>query len=144
MYWTMGLVLAVSAGASRPARVLAQTTTLDPLHCGPGGVKPGDLVALNIGNVGQPPQTPVVLHARVLDEEGVALSDQILTLAPGQSLSVSVRVDGGLVRGEVEPVSGPENAGLIATMQVTRQLRLRLTDQQIFLCAGLPGSRPPA
>jgi hypothetical protein len=143
MYWIMGLVLAASAGGSSPTRVLAQTIPPETLHCGPGGVKPGDLVALNVGNVGQPPQMPVVLHARVLDEEGEPLLDQVLTLKAGQSRSVSVRVEGGgPVRGEVVPVSGPEDAALKATMQVSG--RLRLTDQQIYLCSGLPGSRPPA
>ena len=139
----IGLALAAAAAASSRAPVQAQTVPLDPIHCGPVGVFPGDLVAINVGNAGRPPQTAVVLHARLLDAEGDALVDQTLTLAPGQSRAVTLRAVGGLVRGEVVPVSGPDDATLKATVQVTRQQRMRLTYGPHFECAGPPGSRGP-
>jgi hypothetical protein len=145
MYGIVGLVLAAVAAAGSRPRVLAQEVPFVPIDCGPVGVFPGDVVALNVGNATKGAQAEVVLHARLFDAEGVALVDRSLTLAAGQSRSVSVRLaETGLVRGEVVPVTGPDELRLKASVQVTRQQRLRLTYGPHFECAGPTGSRPPA
>jgi hypothetical protein len=103
----------------------------------------GDLVALNVGNAGRAPQGPIVVLLRLVDSEGGALVERTMTLAAGQSrLVYTLSVRGGLVRGEVVPVSPPEDLRLTATMQwLTRAGQL--TTGPIVECAGPTGNRGP-
>jgi hypothetical protein len=142
--WIAGLLLAAWAGASTTTPVLAQEPPPPAIDCGPVNVRPGDLVAVNVGHPGRAVVDPVVLHARLLDAEGSPLTDVTLTLAAGQSRAVSVKTtEGGLVRGEIVPVSGPSDLILRATVQVTRENRLRLTYGPTFECSGPTASRGP-
>jgi hypothetical protein len=140
--WIAGLLLSCWAGFTATP-VLAQEPP-PAIDCGPVNVRPGDLVAVNVGHPGRAVVDPVVLQARLLDAEGSPLADVTLTLAAGQSRAVSVKTtEGGLVRGEIVPVSGPSDLILRATFQVTRQNRLRLTYGPTFECAGPTASRGP-
>jgi hypothetical protein len=142
--WIAVLLLAAGAAASTSTPVFAQELPPPPIDCGPVRVLPGDLVAVNVGHPGRAVLDPVVVQARLLDAEGSPLADVVLTLGPGQSRAVSVRsTDGGLVRGEIVPVSGPAELSLRATVQVTHQRRLRLTYGPTFECAGPTASRGP-
>ena len=141
--WIAALLLAAAAAASTSTPVLAQEPP-PAIDCGPVNVRPGDLVAVNVGHPGRAVVDPVVLNARLLDAEGSPLTDVTLTLAPGQSRAASVKsTEGGLVRAEIVPVSGPSDLILRATVQVTRQNRLRLTYGPTFECAGPTASRGP-
>ena len=141
--WAMALLVAGTAGASTSAKVLAQEPVFVPIDCGPINILVGDFVAMNVGNAGRPPQPPVVVQVRLFDAEGSALLEQSLTLAPGQSRAVTARLaEGGLARGEVVPVSGPDDLRLHATMQVPPRAR-RLTYGPIVECAGPTGNRGP-
>jgi hypothetical protein len=139
---TAGLVLALMVAGH--ARVRAQEVPAVPIDCGPFRVGAGDLVQVNVGNTGPAGQEAVTLRASLLDQDGAALGEQTITLGPGQSRSVSVTLlRTGLVRGQVTPLSGPDMPQLRATLQATRQSRLRLTYGPIVECAGPTGSRGP-
>jgi hypothetical protein len=133
--------LAAVAGGQPQARAQVIEPTID---CGPFRVFPGDLVHVNVGNTGSAAEELVIVHVGVLDENGAPLLERTITLAPGHSRSASVTMaDGGLVRGRVRVMSGPENPQLRATMQGTRQQRFRLTYGPNFECAGPTASRGP-
>jgi hypothetical protein len=130
--------------AAGHARVRAQEVPAVPIDCGPFRGGAGDLVQVNVGNTGPAGQEAVVLRASLLDAEGAALAEQTVTLGPGQSRSVSATLlRTGLVRGQVTPLSGPDAPQLRATLQATRQTRLKLTYGPIVECAGPPASRGP-
>ena len=143
--WALALLLTILGGSQTTKLVYAQAPPVDSLHCGPGHVFEGDLVALNVGNVGRPPQAPGVVQLRLLDPNGNPLLERSLTLLPGQSRAASLRVPrAGLVRGEVLPVSGPDDLQLRATMQVQVSTPLRgLTYGPNFECSGPTGHRGP-
>jgi hypothetical protein len=137
-------VVLLAAAAAVPAGVFAQEVPAVPIDCGPFRVFPGDLAHVNVGNTGAPGEEAVTVQAAVMDEDGAVLMERTITLAPGQSRSLSVNLPaGGLVRGRVRAVSGPEEPHLRATMQATRQQRLRLTYGPIVECAGPTASRGP-
>ena len=141
--FALALLVATSLGKSTSTPVLAQEAPAVPFHCGPMHIFPGDLVALNVGNVGRPPQVSGVVQLRLLDLDGNPLLERSLTLAPGQSRSASLRLPrGGLVRGEVIPLSGPEDLRLRATMQVPSR-GLGLTYGPIVDCSGPTANRGP-
>ena len=140
--WMAGALLA--AMSSSQSNLRAQEVPALPIDCGPFRVFPGDLVQVNVGNTGPAGEELVIVHAGLLDADGGVLGEQTITLAPGQSRALSVNVpQGGLVRGRVAPVSGPEVLHLRATLQSVRQARLRLTYGPIVECAGPTGSRGP-
>ena len=143
--WAIALVLTLAIGGTPSQPVFAQEVPADPLHCGPIHVFEGDLVSLNVGNVGRPPQTPGVLQLRLLDPDGNPLLERSVTLAPGQSRSASLRLPrGGLVRGEIVPVSGPDDLRVRGTMQVQVPTRPRgLTYGPNVDCSGPTGNRGP-
>ena len=143
--WALAFLLTLATGDTTSPQVFAQEAPAAPLHCGPINVFEGHLVALNVGNVGRPPQTPGVVQVRLLDPDGNPLLERSLTLAPGQSRSASLRVSRtGLVRGEVVPVSGPDELQLRATLQVHRPSRSGgLTYGPNVECSGPTGNRGP-
>ena len=140
-----GLAVALLAAATAGSSGLrAQEVPVVPIDCGPFRVSPGDLVQVNVGNAGPAGEELVIVHAGLLDQDGAVLSERTITLEPGQSRSLSVPVaGGGLVRGRVRMVSGPDTPQVRATMQATRQTRLRLTYGPIVECAGPTASRGP-
>jgi hypothetical protein len=139
----LALLLATALGAGGSRLVRAQEPPAVPIDCGPMRILVGDLVALNVGNAGRSPQSPVVVQLRLLDAEGRPLLERTATLAPGQSSSFPARpTRGGLVRGEVVPVSPPEDLRLTATMQVSTRAG-GLTVGPIVVCAGPTGNRGP-
>ena len=96
--------------------------------------------------MGRPPQAPGVVQLRLLDPlNGNPLLERSLTLAPGQSRAATLRLPrAGLVRGEVLPVSGPDDLQLHATMQVLVPTETRgLTYGPNFECSGPTGHRGP-
>ena len=144
--WALALLLTIAVGGSTTKPVFAQEEPpADPLHCGPADVFLGDLVALNVGNVGGAEQAPGVLQLRLLDADGNPLLERTITLLPGQSRAASLRLPrAGLVRGEVIPVSGPTDLQVRATMQVEVPTPLRgLTYGPNFECAGPTTHRGP-
>jgi len=141
--WATALLLTAALGTSTSGRVLAQEPPAIPFDCGPMRVLPGDLVAVNVGNAGRPPQAPLVVEIRLFDADGSPLLERSLTLAPGQSRSASVLLASrALVRGEVVPDSPPEGLRLKATMQVPLRTG-GLTYGPIVECAGPTGNRGP-
>ena len=143
--WALAFLLTIVIGGQTTQPVFAQTAPAESLHCGPTNTFQGDLVALNVGNVGRPPQAPGVVQFRLLDANGNPLLERSLTLLPGQSRAVSLRLpNAGLVRGEVLPVSGPDDLQLTATMQVLVSTATRgLTYGPHVLCSGPTGHRTP-
>ena len=143
--WGLALLLTIGVGGQTTKQVFAQEPSADTLHCGPGQIFLGDLVALNVGNVGRPPQAPGVVQLRLLDPNGNPLLERSLTLLPGQSRAATLRVPrAGLVRGEVIPVSGPDDLQLRATMQVQVSTETRgLTYGPNFECSGPTTHRGP-
>jgi hypothetical protein len=143
--WALALLLTIGVGSRTTKPVFAQEPPADPVHCGPTHIFEGDLVALNVGNVGGPSLVPGVVLLRLLDPNGNPLLERSLTLLPGQSRAASLRVPrAGLVRGEVLPVSGPDDLQLRATMQVQVSTPLRgLTYGPNFECSGPTGHRGP-
>ena len=140
--WMAGALLA--AVVSGQSSLRAQEVPALPIDCGPFRVFPGDLVHVNVGNTTPVTEEVAIVHAGLMDGDGAVLAEQTITLAPGQSRSLSLNVrDGGLVRGRVAPVSGPDNLQLRATLQAMRQQRLRLTYGPAFECAGPTASRGP-
>ena len=140
----LALLLTALGGGQTTKPVFAQETPVDTLHCGPIDVFLGDLVALNVGNVGDAAQAPGVVQLRLLDANGAPLLERTITLLPGQSRAASLRLPrAGLVRGEVIPSSSdvPE---LRATLQVHAATPLRgLTYGPNVLCSGPTGHRGP-
>lgn len=137
-------VVLLAAAAAVPTGLRAQEVPAVPIDCGPFHVFPGDLVQVNVGNAGAAGEELLVVHAGLLDPDGAVLGERTITLEPGQSRSLSVNVaGGGLVRGRVRMVSGPDSPQVRATMQATRQTRLRLTYGPIVECAGPTASRGP-
>jgi len=143
--WALALLLTFTVGGQTTKPVFAQEPPADALHCGPINTFEGDLVSLNVGNVGRPPQAPGVVQLRLLDPNGNPLLERSLTLAPGQSRAATLRLPrAGLVRGEVLPVSGPDDLQLHATMQVLVPTETRgLTYGPNFECSGPTGHRGP-
>jgi len=143
--WGLALLLTIDLGGPTTKPVFAQEPTADPLHCGPADVFGGDLVALNVGNVGGAEQAPAVFQLRLLDADGNPLLERTITLLPGQSRAASLRQPRtGLVRGEVLAVSGPADLQVRATMQVQVPTPLRgLTYGPNFECAGPTTHRGP-
>ena len=143
--WALALLLTIEVGGQTTKPVFAQEPPADALHCGPGQVFEGDLVSLNVGNVGRPPQAPGVFQLRLLDPNGNPLLERSLTLLPGQSRAATLRLPrAGLVRGEVLPVSGPDDLQFRATMQVLQTTETRgLTYGPHFECSGPTGHRGP-
>jgi hypothetical protein len=138
------VLLAAAAAATVAPGVRAQEVPVVPIDCGPFRVAPGDLVHVNVGNGGPAAEELVIVHAGLMDQDGALLGERNITLQPGQSRSLSVSVPGGgLVRARVRVVTGPESPQLRATMQSTRQTRLRLTYGPIVECAGPTASRGP-
>jgi hypothetical protein len=137
------LVLTAALGAGASRLVQAQEPVPREFDCGPMYIFAGDLVALNVGNAGRAPQGPVVVLLRLLDSAGAALVERTLTLAPGQSsFTYRLPAQAGLVRGEVVPVSPPDDLRLTATMQVLVRAG-QLTVGPIVECAGPTGNRGP-
>jgi hypothetical protein len=118
--WALALLVATAFGGNTSTPVRAQEIPPGvPLDCGPLHILVGDLVSINVGNVGRTHQGPAVVQLRVLDAAGAPLLDRSVSLALGQSRSARVRLtQEGLVRGEVVPVSGPDDLQLKGTMQV--------------------------
>lgn len=143
--WALALLLTILGGGRTTQPVFAQAPPVGSLHCGPGHVFESDLVALNVGNVGRPPQGPGVFQLRLLDPNGNPLLERTLTLGPGQSRAATLRVArAGLVRGEVLPVSGPDDLQFRATMQILVPTEVRgLTYGPHFECSGPTGHRGP-
>jgi hypothetical protein len=142
--WAAVLLLVASAGAGRSTPLFAQETPAEPIDCGPVRVLAGDFVSVNVGHPGRDVTGIVVVQARLLDGDGDPLASVALTLAPGQSRSLSARsADDGLVRGEIVPMSGPSDVALRATVQVTQQRRLKITYGPTFECSGPTASRGP-
>ena len=67
--WALALLLTIAGGGQTTKPVFAQEPPADALHCGPINTFEGDLVSLNVGNVGRPPQAPGVVQLRLLDPE---------------------------------------------------------------------------
>lgn len=143
--WATALLLTNVLVGSTSGRVAAQVPVPVPIDCGPMGILVGDLVALNVGNGARAPQAPLVVQFRLLDAEGRPLLERSVTLAPGQSRSLSLRAGRtSLVRGEVVPLSSPEDLRLKATMQVLSVSPAGgLTYGPIVECSGPTGNRGP-
>ena len=143
--WALALLLTFTVGGQTTKPVFAQEPPADALHCGPINTFEGDLVSLNVGNVGRPPQAPGVVQLRLLDPNGNPLLERSLTLLPGQSRAASLRISReGLVRGEVLALSGPPELDFRATLQVFVPAEVRgLTYGPNFECSGPTGHRGP-
>jgi hypothetical protein len=141
-------VLALSILMAAQGDVRGQTPPRhEGLDCGPISLGVADsLVLLTVANVSVLSEPPAELHLQLLDVEGSTMAEQRLTLDPGSSRVLPLRVRKPrllqLVRGAVRVTTGPEGLRLSGVLQVFHP-GLGLTNGPTVRCAGDTGSRGP-